>query len=62
MASKRYHKKTTLQDLDVEIATLKFLIRISHDLKYIGDRQYENWQRKVIEMGKMTGGWLKSVA
>ncbi|NAZ55440.1 diversity-generating retroelement protein Avd [Vibrio toranzoniae] len=61
VASKRYHKKTTIQDLDVELATLKFMVRVSHELKYISDRHYENWQRKIIELGKMTGGWLKSV-
>ena len=61
VASKRYHKKTTIQDLDVEIATLKNMVRVAHDLRFIDARRYENWQRKIIEIGKMTGGWLKSL-
>lgn len=60
-ASKRYHKKTTIQDLDIEIATLKHMIRVAYDLQYIDGKKYENWQRKVVELGRMTGGWIKSV-
>ena len=62
IASKRYHKKTTIQDLDVEISTLKNMVKISFELKYIDLKKYEIWQRKNVEIGKMTGGWLKSVA
>jgi hypothetical protein len=60
-ASKKYHKKTTIQDLDIELATLTALVRLSFGLKYIDQRRYENWIRKLIELGKMVGGWLKSV-
>ncbi len=61
IASKRYHKKTTVQDLDVELATLRSMVRVSLDLKYIDMKKYENWQRHLAEIGKMVGGWLKSL-
>ncbi|WPC72910.1 diversity-generating retroelement protein Avd [Vibrio porteresiae] len=61
VASKRYHKKTTIQDLDIELATLKNMIRIAYDLHYIDMKKYEIWVRHVSELGRMTGGWLKSL-
>lgn len=61
VASKRYHKKTTVQDLDVELATLRNMVKVSLDLKYIDMKKYESWQRQLVEIGKMIGGWLKSL-
>jgi len=60
VAWKRYHKKTTLQDLDVEIEVLRMWIRKSLRLKYITPRRYEIWVRHVNEIGRMVGGWLKA--
>ena len=60
-AEKKYYKKTTLQDLDIAIAKLKAYIRLSHDLKFISVHTYEVWSAKVIEIGKMLGGWMKAV-
>ena len=34
-AFKRYHKKTTLTDLDIELAILKRRVRLAKDLHYI---------------------------
>lgn len=59
-AAKRYYKKTTLQDLDIEIEYLRSLIRKTHRLKYIDTRKYEIWIRHVNEIGKMVGGWINS--
>jgi hypothetical protein len=60
VAWKRYHKKTTLQDLDVEIEVLRMWIRKSLCLQYITPRRYEIWVRHVNEIGRMVGGWLKA--
>jgi hypothetical protein len=59
--AKQYYKKTTLQDLDIEIEYLRALIRKSHRLKYITIKRYEIWVRHINEIGKMVGGWLKKV-
>jgi hypothetical protein len=59
-AAKRYHKKTTLQDLDIEIEYLRGLVRKSHRLKYINTRKYGIWINHVNEIGKMAGGWINS--
>lgn len=60
-AQKKYYKKTTLQELDVEIAKLKVYIRLSHKLGFLPDKKYEVWSGLVVEIGKMLGGWLKTV-
>lgn len=35
---KKYYKKTTLQELDVELDILRHFIRLAHDKDYYGDR------------------------
>jgi four helix bundle protein len=60
-AQKKYYKKTTLQDLDVEIMKLKAYLRLSQNLGFLPMKKYEVWSEKAVEIGKMLGGWLKSV-
>lgn len=61
VAWKRYHKKTTLHDLDIELEVLRMLLRKSLRLKYITPHKYEIWSRQVNEIGRMVGGWIRSV-
>lgn len=60
-AQKRYFKKTTLQDMDVEIMKLRAYLRLSHKLGFLPMKKYEIWSTQVVEIGKMLGGWLKTV-
>ena len=60
-AQKRYYKKTTLQDLDIEIMKLRVYIRLAYRLRFLPMEKYENWSAKVVEIGKMLGGWIKTV-
>lgn len=60
-AAKRYHKKTTLQDLDIEVEYLRCLVRKAHRLKYINDHRYRVWSNHVDEVGRMVGGWLGKI-
>ena len=60
-AQKKYYKKTTLQDLDVCIAKLRAYLRLSFALKLLPMKKYEVWSGMVVEIGKMLGGWMKSV-
>lgn len=58
--NRRYYKKTTLQDLDVELDLLRSQVRLAHRLRYIDIRKYETWSRQLDEIGRMVGGWLRS--
>ena len=60
-ARKHYYKKTTLQNMDVEIAKLRVYIRLSYRLRFIDMAKYDNWSTMVDEIGRMLGGWLKTV-
>lgn len=60
-ASKRYYKKTTLEDLDIEIELLRSLVRESVSMEYIDLHRYEVWSLKIGEVGKMVGAWMKNV-
>ena len=60
-AQKRYYKKTTLQDMDVEVMKLRAYIRLSFQLGFLPVKKYEIWSGKMVEIGKMLGGWIKSV-
>ncbi|ELV8577926.1 diversity-generating retroelement protein Avd [Vibrio vulnificus] len=60
-AFKRYHKKTTLTDLDIELAILKRRVRLAKDLQYLDLKKYQIWIGQLVEIGKMIGGWIKSI-
>jgi hypothetical protein len=61
-ANKRYYKKTTLQEIDVELDILRTYIRLAADpnTKYLPLRKYENWSKMLNEIGKMLGGWMRA--
>ena len=58
---KKKSKLATLEHLDVENEALKHLLRISMELKYLSRHHYGVWEGKLVEIGKMIGGLLKSV-
>lgn len=66
---KKYFKKTTTQSLDVELAVLRQLVRMAADKDYYGGKyapplsvhQYEVWARYNDEIGRLLGGYLKSL-
>ncbi|MBO6267370.1 MAG: diversity-generating retroelement protein Avd [Synergistaceae bacterium] len=60
-AQKKYYKKTTLQDMDVEIMKLRAYIRLSFQLGFLPPKKYEVWSDKLVEIGKMLGGWIKAI-
>jgi hypothetical protein len=61
ICNKRYFKKTTLQDLDIELDILRTQVRLARDLGFLPFRKYEIWSRDCNEIGKMIGGWVKTV-
>lgn len=65
---KKYYKKTTLQELDVELDVLRHLIRMAADKKLYPNqapclpfKKYEYWARCLDEIGRMIGGYMKTV-
>ena len=65
---KKYYKKTTLQDLDIEIDVLRNLLRLAKDPKLYPKQKscldfhsWEVWIKKVDEIGRMIGGYMEWV-
>lgn len=60
-ANKSKNKKPLLYNIDVKLEELKFLIRLSHGRKYLSHKSYEHSGKLVAEIGRLLGGWIKSV-
>lgn len=65
---KKYYKKTTLQQMDVELDVLRHELRLAADKKLYPNqapclpfRKYEHWVKLVDEIGRMIGGYMKAV-
>jgi len=58
-AWKRYQKKTTLTDLDIEIEILRRKVRKAERYGYISGRQYRDWAEHISALGSILGGWLR---
>lgn len=66
---RKYYKKTTLEDLDIELAVLKEFVIVASDKDYRGQKyappltlhQREVWSSFNREIGCMIGGYMESV-
>lgn len=61
VCNKRFHKKTTLQELDGELDLLRCQVRMAKELGYLDFKKYEHWAKLNDEIGRMLGGWLASL-
>ena len=60
IASKRKDKLKILDTADAKLMEIRYLIRLTVDMKYISIKQYEYISIGITEIGKMLGGWIKS--
>lgn len=59
-ANKLRNKREKLYELDIALEKLRFLIRLSKDLKMMSISKYGHHCERIDEIGKLLGGWLKS--
>jgi len=50
-----------LNNLSRKLNTLRVLIRLTKEIKIIDNKKYIRLQEIIDEIGRMTGGWLKSL-
>ena len=60
-ANKLKQKKAKLYEIDIELEKLRFLIRIAKDLKIITISKYGHHCERLDEIGRLLGGWMKTV-
>lgn len=57
----KHQKKIPLEELRIKIEILKHLVRTEHELEIIDSRTYLRLSEQLIEISKMTNGWLNFV-
>ena len=57
----KFNKRELLIKASDSIDLLKILIRLAHETGSLNQEKYLLTEQRLIEVGKMTGGWLKSV-
>jgi hypothetical protein len=53
-------RERPLAEANLGIEKLRFLFRLSVELRYLDPRRYEHAARALDEIGRMIGGWIKA--
>ena len=53
-------KRAILIRVNLKLDSLRFMMRIAKDMKYINLKSYDFFCQSTIEIGKMVGGWIKT--
>ena len=57
----KYKKMEIIRRASDKIDLLKYLLRLAYEIKSINFKRYILLEEKIIEIGKMLGGWMKSI-
>ena len=55
----RERKLDLLNRLDAELQMQKLFVRMSYKNKYISDKNYKEWTRRLDEIGRIIGGLMR---
>lgn len=61
MYAPKNQKHQLLQKVNLHLEKIRFLFRLSFDLHHLSKKQYTDLITKTDEIGRMTGGWIKSL-
>lgn len=53
------HKREILIKVNLKLDVLRFMMRITKDMKYVSLKGYDYFCQQVLEIGRMVGGWIK---
>ena len=62
IANRSKNKIPYIKKIDINLDELRILIRLSKDLRFINLKSYEYAVKSLEEIGKLFGGWWKSIA
>lgn len=54
-------KKPLLQKLNIRLEKIRYLFRLGYELGLYTSLKYNEFARRVDEIGRMLGGWIKSL-
>jgi len=52
-------RRPVLTAVNLRLERLRFLFRLSMDLKYLDPKRYEHAARSLDDIGRQVGGWIK---
>ena len=55
------HKRATLLRVNITLEKLRHYLRLGFELGLYASPKYRDFAQRVDEIGRMTGGWLKSL-
>ena len=58
----KFEKRAYVVELSDRIDSLKVLLRLGDDLRILDHKKYIARSGELIEIGKMAGGWMKSLS
>jgi len=61
VGSQKQEKREKLLEASVKFDVLKVLFRIARELKMIDNKKYLNLEERIQEIGRMLGGWIRSL-
>jgi len=61
IAWRQTEKQKLLFNANIKLQILKNLIRLGKDIQVINIKKYLFLEKELFEIGKMLGGWLKSI-
>lgn len=59
--SPRLEKMAYIKQANIKFDTLKVFIRLAKDVGMLDEKKYLELQKRIQEIGRMIGGWQKSV-
>lgn len=54
-------KESRLRQANLQLEKLRYLIRLCFELKYYNAARFEMLTTQLLEIGRMIGGWVKSL-
>ena len=54
-------KKEKLHHANIQLEKLRFFLRLAFDKNFLSAGRYRECSEKIQELGRMTGGWLKTL-
>jgi len=57
----REQKLPSLQKASIKLDLLKILLRLAQDTKCLDNNKYQQLISQTLEIGRMLGGWIKTV-
>lgn len=59
--NKHYYKQTSMREVDTQLDFLRVFARLGNRLGFLQNHAYEVLSAKLDEIGRMIGGWFKSL-